>query len=50
MPVLRSVLSRSFSIGLLWLAGSFASVQAQAPLPPEIAARSYLLLDMTSSR
>jgi len=50
MPVLRSVLSRSFSIGLLWLAGSFASVQAQAPLPPEIAARSYLLLDMTSNQ
>ena len=50
MPVLRSVLSRSFSIGLLWLAGTFASAQAQAPLPPEIAARSYLLLDMTSNQ
>ncbi len=50
MPVLRSVLSRSFSIGLLWLAASFAGAQAQAPLPPEIAARSYLLLDMTSNQ
>ena len=50
MPVLRSVLSRSFSIGLLWLAGTFASAQAQAPLPPEVAARSYLLLDMTSNQ
>ena len=48
MPALRSVLSRSFSIGLLWLAGTLASAQAQAPLPPEIAARSYLLLDLTS--
>ncbi len=48
MPVLRSALSRSFSIGLLWLASTFAS--AQAPLPPEIAARSYLLLDMTSNQ
>lgn len=48
MPVLRSAPSRSFSIGLLWLASTFAS--AQAPLPPEIAARSYLLLDMTSNQ
>ena len=48
MPVLRSALSRSFSIGLLWLASTFAN--AQAPLPPEIAARSYLLLDMTSNQ
>ncbi len=50
MPVLRTVLSRSFSIGLLWLAASFAGAQAQAPLPPEIAARSSLLLDMTSNQ
>ena len=50
MHSLRSVLSRSFSIGLLWLAGTCASAQAQAPLPPEIAARSYLLLDMTSNQ
>ncbi len=50
MQVLRSVLSRSFSIGLLWLAGAFAGAQAQAPLPPEIAARSYLLLDLTSNQ
>ncbi len=48
MPALRSVLSRSFSIGLLWLVSSLAS--AQAPLPPEIAARSYLLLDLTSNQ
>ncbi len=50
MQVLRSALSRSFSIGLLWLAGAFAGAQAQAPLPPEIAARSYLLLDLTSNQ
>jgi serine-type D-Ala-D-Ala carboxypeptidase (penicillin-binding protein 5/6) len=50
MHVLRSVLSRSFSIGLLWLAGAFAGAQAQVPLPPEIAARSYLLLDLTSNQ
>ncbi len=50
MPVLRSFLSRSLSIGLLWLAGTFAGAQAQAPLPPEIAARSYLLLDLTSNQ
>jgi D-alanyl-D-alanine carboxypeptidase (penicillin-binding protein 5/6) len=50
MPVLRTVLSRSLSIGLLWLAGAFAGAQAQAPLPPEVAARSYLLLDMTSNQ
>ncbi len=48
MPVLCSALSRSFSIGLLWLFSTLAS--AQAPLPPEIAARSYLLLDMTSNQ
>lgn len=48
MPVLRSALSRSFFIGLLWLVCNLAS--AQAPLPPEIAARSYLLLDMTSNQ
>ncbi len=50
MPALRSVLSRSFSISLLWLAGTLASAQAQAPLPPEVAARSYLLLDLTSNQ
>ncbi|MEI7465465.1 MAG: D-alanyl-D-alanine carboxypeptidase family protein [Burkholderiales bacterium] len=50
MHVLRSFLSRSFYIGLLWLAGAFAGAQAQAPLPPEIAARSYLLLDLTSNQ
>ena len=50
MHVLRSFLSRSFYIGLLGLAGAFAGAQAQVSLPPEIAARSYLLLDLTSNQ
>ena len=49
MSVLRSVLSRSFLVGL-WLIGAVAGAQAQAPQPPEIASRSYLLLDMTSNQ
>ncbi|MBX9715195.1 MAG: D-alanyl-D-alanine carboxypeptidase [Burkholderiaceae bacterium] len=50
MPVLRIAPLRFFSIGVLCLAGAFATVQAQAPLPPEIASRSYLLLDLTSNQ
>lgn len=49
MSVLRSVLSRSFLVGL-WLIGAVAGAQAQAPQPPEIASRSYLLLDLTSNQ
>lgn len=49
MSVLRSVLSRSFLVGLC-LIGAVAGAQAQAPQPPEIASRSYLLLDMTSNQ
>jgi len=48
---LRS-LSRSFSAGLLLIAGVFAlsTAQAQMPQPPEVAARSYLLVDLTSNQ
>jgi len=49
MSVLRSVLLRSFFVGL-WLIGAVAGAQAQAPQPPEIASRSYLLLDLTSNQ
>ena len=41
-------------MGWLWVAGYAmflsSSALAQAPLPPEIAARSYLLLDLTSNQ
>ena len=47
--LLRS-LSRSFSVGLLCVAGALSTAQAQAPLPPEIAARSYLLVDLTTQQ
>lgn len=50
MTSLLSALSRTFSIGLLLLAGVASSAHAQAPLPPEIAARSYLLVDLTTSQ
>ncbi len=54
MTVFRRVLSRSFFMGWLWFAGHAAffsgSALAQTPLPPEIAARSYLLLDLTSNQ
>ena len=48
---LRS-LFRSFSVGLLLIAGAFAlsTAQAQMPQPPEVAARSYLLVDLTSNQ
>ncbi len=52
MTVFRRVVSRLFFTG--WFASSAAliasSAWAQAPLPPEIAARSYLLLDLTSNQ
>ena len=47
--LLRS-LSRSFSVGLLCVVGALSTAQAQAPLPPEIAARSYLLVDLTTQQ
>ena len=47
--LLRS-LSRSFSVGLLWVAGALSATHAQAPLPPEVAARSYLLVDLTTQQ
>jgi D-alanyl-D-alanine carboxypeptidase (penicillin-binding protein 5/6) len=47
--LLRS-LSRSFSVGLLVVAGVLPSAQAQVPQPPEVAARSYLLVDLTSNQ
>ncbi len=50
MTSLFSDLSRSFSVGLLLVAAVATAAQAQAPLPPEIAARSYLLLDLTSNQ
>ncbi|MDL2337884.1 MAG: D-alanyl-D-alanine carboxypeptidase [Pseudomonadota bacterium] len=50
MTSLFPVLSRSFFVGLLLVAGVATTAQAQAPLPPEIAARSYLLIDMTSNQ
>ncbi len=50
MTSLFSVLSRSFSVGLLLVAGVVTSAQAQAPVPPEIAARSYLLVDLTTKQ
>lgn len=47
--LLRS-LSRSFSVGLLCIAGTLSAARAQAPLPPEVAARSYLLVDLTTNQ
>jgi serine-type D-Ala-D-Ala carboxypeptidase (penicillin-binding protein 5/6) len=44
------MLLRCFVIaGLLW-AGLLSSVLAQAPQPPEVAARSYLLIDVTANQ
>jgi len=34
----------------VWLAAMVTAVQAQAPQPPEIAARSYVLVDLTSNQ
>lgn len=39
---------KSFVVGGVWLVGAWA--QAQVPVPPEIAARSYLLLDVTANQ
>ena len=38
------------TLALVLVAGSFNSAWAQAPTPPELAARSYLLFDMTSNQ
>jgi D-alanyl-D-alanine carboxypeptidase (penicillin-binding protein 5/6) len=44
------MLLRCFVIaGLLW-AGLLSSVLAQAPQPPEVAARAYLLIDVTANQ
>ena len=52
MTVFRRVVLRLFFV--VGFAGSAAGIAssalAQAPLPPEIAARSYLLLDLTSNQ
>ncbi|MFM9914298.1 MAG: D-alanyl-D-alanine carboxypeptidase family protein, partial [Rhizobacter sp.] len=50
MTSLFLYLSRSFSVGLLLVAGALPTAQAQVPQPPEIAARSYLLVDLTSNQ
>ena len=52
MTVFRRVVSRLFFMACFAgsAAGIASSTWAQAPLPPEIAARSYLLLDLTSNQ
>ena len=41
---------RAWCVGLLCMAGLAGHVRAQVAAPPEIAARSYLLIDMTSNQ
>jgi D-alanyl-D-alanine carboxypeptidase (penicillin-binding protein 5/6) len=49
-PTPQSMKPSSLLVSAALLLGAFLPAHAQAPVPPEIAARSYLLLDVTANQ